>query len=100
MSAQGATALYERVTSDEKFRAQLEAAETPDDKRRIVTEAGYDVSRDDLSTLRKLAGATELSDEDMEKVAGGGAATTAAAVVAGVGFPTAAAAAGAGAFIV
>jgi predicted ribosomally synthesized peptide with nif11-like leader len=71
--------LYERISSDEGFRAQLEGAETPDDKRRIVTEAGYDVSRDDLSTIRRLAGVSELSDEDMEKVAGGG--TTAQALI-------------------
>jgi predicted ribosomally synthesized peptide with nif11-like leader len=71
MSAEGATALYERFSSDEQFRTQLEAAETPGDKRRIVTEAGYDVNRDDLSTVRKLAGMTELSDDDLEKVAGG-----------------------------
>jgi predicted ribosomally synthesized peptide with nif11-like leader len=82
MSAAGAAALYERVGSDEEFRGQLEAAETPDDKYRIVSQAGYDVSRDDLPTLRKLAGVNELSDEDMEKVAGGGV-TTAIAVLGG-----------------
>ena len=71
MSAEGVTALYERVSSDEQFRSQLQAAETPDEKRRIVTDAGYDVNRDDLSTIRNLAGMSELSDEDMEKVAGG-----------------------------
>jgi predicted ribosomally synthesized peptide with nif11-like leader len=84
MSAEGVTALYERVNSDEEFRAQLEAAETPDDKRRIVTDAGYDVSTDDLPTVKKLAGITELSDEDLEKVAGGSDATTVA-----VGLPAA-----------
>jgi predicted ribosomally synthesized peptide with nif11-like leader len=82
MSAEGAQALYERVSSDESFRVQLETAETPDDKRRIVTDAGYDVSRDDLSTIKNLAGASELSDEDLEKVAGG-AVTTAVAVLGG-----------------
>jgi predicted ribosomally synthesized peptide with nif11-like leader len=71
MSAQGATDLYERVSSDEEFRARLEAAATPQDKGQIVTEAGYDVTRDDLSTIRNLAGVSELSDEDLEKVAGG-----------------------------
>jgi predicted ribosomally synthesized peptide with nif11-like leader len=84
MSAEGATALYERVSSDEEFRAQLEAADTPDDKRRIVTEAGYDVSRDDLVTVRNLAGVSELSDEDLEKVAGGMSTTD---VLAAVGLP-------------
>jgi predicted ribosomally synthesized peptide with nif11-like leader len=91
MSAEGATALYERVSSDEAFSAQLEAAETPDDKRRIVTEAGYDVNRDDLSTIRKLAGMTELSDEDLEKVAGGMSSTTAGIIGGDIGLGVAAA---------
>jgi predicted ribosomally synthesized peptide with nif11-like leader len=85
MTTQGATALYERVSSDETFSAQLEAAGTPDDKRRIVTEAGYDVSRDDLSTFRKLAGMSELSDEDLEKVAGGSGSLTTVLVGDGAG---------------
>jgi predicted ribosomally synthesized peptide with nif11-like leader len=84
MSADGVTALYDRVSSDEEFRAQLEAAETPDDKRRIVTDAGYDVSIDDLPTVKRLAGISELSDEDLEKVAGGSDVTTVA-----VGVPAA-----------
>jgi predicted ribosomally synthesized peptide with nif11-like leader len=71
MSKEAATALYERVNSDEEFRTQLEAAETPEEKRRIVTEAGYELSSDDLSTVRKLAGVSDLSDEDLEKVSGG-----------------------------
>jgi hypothetical protein len=37
----------------------------------IVTDAGYDLSGDDLSIIRNLAGMNELSDEDLEKVAGG-----------------------------
>jgi predicted ribosomally synthesized peptide with nif11-like leader len=83
MSAEGATALYERVTSDEEFRARLEAAETSEEKRGIVAEAGYDVSRDDVSTVRNLAGVSELSDEDLEKVAGGSGSGTAAGVLIG-----------------
>ena len=84
MSADGARALRERVNSDEHFRAQLEAAATAQEKGRIVTDAGYDVSSDDLPTIRKLAGMSELSDEDLEKVAGGSDATTVA-----VGLPAA-----------
>ncbi|HEY1633763.1 MAG TPA: Nif11-like leader peptide family natural product precursor [Acidimicrobiales bacterium] len=71
MSAEGATAFFERMNSDEQFRNQLEAAETPEEKRRIVTDAGYDVDTDDLPTIRRLTGMSELSDKDVEKVAGG-----------------------------
>ena len=71
MSAQAVTALFERVRSDEEFRGRLEAAATPEEKHRIVSEAGYEVTREDVSVIRELAGVRELSDEDLEKVAGG-----------------------------
>jgi predicted ribosomally synthesized peptide with nif11-like leader len=92
MSTEGATALYERVSSDEAFRTQLEAAETSEEKRRLVTEAGYDVNSDDLSTVRNLAGVSELSDEDLEKVAGGAGDTTWILGIGGGGIGTGAAA--------
>jgi predicted ribosomally synthesized peptide with nif11-like leader len=75
MSADGARALSERVKSDERFRARLEAAATAEEKGHIVTEAGYDLSSEDLSTIRSLAGMSELSDEDLERVAGGVSST-------------------------
>jgi predicted ribosomally synthesized peptide with nif11-like leader len=71
MSSEGLTALYERLESDPEFRTRVEQASTPQEKRRIVTAAGYNVDQDDVSTLRSLSGGTELSDEDLEKVAGG-----------------------------
>ena len=76
MSAQGATGLFERIRADEQFRAQLEAAARPEEKRKIVIDAGYDVDTDDLPTIRKLSGMSELSDKDVEKVAGGADPTT------------------------
>jgi predicted ribosomally synthesized peptide with nif11-like leader len=77
MSSESAAALYERLTSDEGFRSQIQAATTKEEKRRIVAEAGYEVTDEDMSTIRKLAGVSELSDEDLEKVAGGVVATVA-----------------------
>ena len=41
-----------------------------------MTEAGYDVNREDLPTVRRLAGVSKLSDEDLEKVAGGSGTET------------------------
>lgn len=84
MSKQGMTALYERVQSDESFRAQLQEASSPQDKHRIVSEAGFDVERADLDTLRSLAGMTELSDEDLERVAGGGGTLTGVDISVGI----------------
>jgi predicted ribosomally synthesized peptide with nif11-like leader len=94
MSAEGATALFERLNADEQFRAQVETAETPDDKRRIVTEAGYDVNREDLPTIQNLAGPTELSDEDLNKIAGGTGDTTSVVTAVGASVSFVAAAAG------
>jgi predicted ribosomally synthesized peptide with nif11-like leader len=84
MSAAGTKALFERVSSDEAFKSRLEAAATPEDKRRIVAEAGFDVSPEDLPSLRDLAGVEELSDEDLEKVAGGTGTNTGAGSAIGV----------------
>ncbi|MBV9310314.1 MAG: Nif11-like leader peptide family natural product precursor [Solirubrobacterales bacterium] len=71
MSTESAAALYERLTSDEEFRSRVQAATTKEEKRRIVADAGYEVTGDDVPSIRKLAGVSELSDEDLEKVAGG-----------------------------
>lgn len=80
MSKQGITALYERAQADDEFIARLEAASSPEEKHRIVSEAGFDVEPDDLDTLRSVAGLSELSDEDLERVAGGNSATNVAEI--------------------
>jgi predicted ribosomally synthesized peptide with nif11-like leader len=71
LSTQGATQLFERISNDEDFRRRLEGAATPAEKRRIATEAGYEVGREDLVTIRSLAGLDEMSDEDLHQVAAG-----------------------------
>jgi predicted ribosomally synthesized peptide with nif11-like leader len=76
MSVQGATAFWQRIESDEQFRNQVERAATPEEKHSLVAAAGYDIGPGDLGTLRSLAGATEISDEDLEKVAGGSGTAT------------------------
>lgn len=72
MSEQGVTALMERVESDQAFRERLEAAPTSEAKRQIVVDAGYDIGPYDLSAFRAHYGLREPSDDDLEKVAGGG----------------------------
>jgi predicted ribosomally synthesized peptide with nif11-like leader len=91
MSEQGISALLERVRSDEGFRQRLEAAPTNEAKRQIVQDAGFDVDRSDLAPLRSLTGLQELSDADLEKVAGGAGSATDIATAA-VGSATGAAA--------
>jgi predicted ribosomally synthesized peptide with nif11-like leader len=71
VSTQGVTALLERVQNDQGFRERLEAAPTAEAKRQIVQDAGFDVGRSDLPALRAQAGLQDMSDEDLERVAGG-----------------------------
>ena len=66
MSTESARALMERVGSDEELRKKLEGAATPEEWVGIAKDAGYDVSDDDVKRLR-----SEISDDDLEKVAGG-----------------------------
>lgn len=83
MSEQGVRALLARLESDQGFRERLEAVPGNDARRQIVLDAGFDVQPSDLPTLRSLAGLQELSDEDLEKVAGGTGTGTASAVMSG-----------------
>ncbi len=84
MSEQGVRALLARLESDQGFRERLEAAPGNDARRQIVLDAGFDVQASDLPTLRSLTGIQELSDEDLEKVAGGiGTATGGSLVMSG-----------------
>jgi predicted ribosomally synthesized peptide with nif11-like leader len=71
MSEQGVQALLERARTDADFRATLEGAHTRDDRRKIVKDAGFDVDASDASSLRSMVPPHELSDNDLERIAGG-----------------------------
>lgn len=86
MSQDGIKALWDRIAEDDSFRDLLLAADSNEQRRRLVAEAGYEVSPSDLPALRELAGLGELSDEELELVTGGGLGTDyAVALGAGVG---------------
>ena len=53
---------------DEAFRAAFEGAATPEAKASVLAEAGLDISVEEAETALG-----ELSDEDLDQVAGGGA---------------------------
>ena len=74
MSTEGTNALFERVTTDDEFRRQLEESMTAEDKGRIIREAGFDVNRDDVATMKSLAGLEELSNEELAQAVGGSGA--------------------------
>jgi predicted ribosomally synthesized peptide with nif11-like leader len=71
MTEETIKAFAERVSSDEAFRDQLAGAATPEERQGIVRAAGYDLSAEDMPAIKSAFGIEELSDEDLEKVAGG-----------------------------
>ncbi len=63
--------LVKKIDSDNKFGAQIAAAYSPADKRRVLEQAGYgDITEEDVMAYHKQA-APQLSDADLEQVAGG-----------------------------
>jgi predicted ribosomally synthesized peptide with nif11-like leader len=78
MSTTHAQELVQRLYTDTDFRHKLTNAPTPSAKKRIISDAGFaDVTADDLKTLpaSRYADAStqgsELSDAELESVAGG-----------------------------
>ena len=80
MSLQSAKAFLKKVGEDEEFKKLLEKAENDNERQKIVKDAGFDFTKEELKEA--ISGSGELSDEDLEKVAGGSAGTWAYGVVA------------------
>lgn len=77
MSVENAIEFYKKMATDPAFRAKLEVA-TPDQRVRLAREAGFTFSRQDYEKAVSLVEDSrkgELSDKDLEKVAGGIAVT-------------------------
>lgn len=75
MSKAGATAFAERLTSDEAFRSKLAEADRAE-RLTLVRAEGFDLSADDVGAVKEALGIEELSEADLERVAGGGGTTT------------------------
>lgn len=76
-----------KVATDSEFRAKLEAEHNDEARKKIVKDAGFDFTPEDLKALRS----EKLSAQDLDAVAGGksgtwvaAAAGTAGAVIAAV----------------
>ena len=82
MTEETVRAFAERITTDEEFARRLGSASSPDERLKMANDAGYDLSASDLSAIKTALSVEELSDEDLEKVAGGIGATTAGAATA------------------
>lgn len=59
--------IKKRITEDAEFAALVKAAKTPEEMITVLHNAGYDVTEDDIKGAKNAA----LSDEDLDKVAGG-----------------------------
>ena len=66
MSEEQLKALIEKVQGDDNLQEKLKAAANPDVVVSIAKEAGLGISADDLNKAQ-----TELSEEELEGVAGG-----------------------------
>ena len=67
MSKEQLKAFLEKVKADTSLQEKLKAAADVDAALAIAKEAGFSISADDLKNAP-----SELSDEEMEGVAGGG----------------------------
>lgn len=81
MSSDSAVAFVERIRSDSEFQAKLADAQGPAERVALAREAGFDVSTEDIGAIRSTLGIEELSDEELERVAGGMSTTTAATII-------------------
>ena len=66
--------LFEIASQDEGFVERFNTAESPEAVVELLKGKGLDVTAEDLQALAQPAGqeAVELSDEELEAVAGGG----------------------------
>ncbi len=99
MTEEAIKSFVEKLSTDETFANKLASAATPEERLKIANDAGFAVSASDLSAIKAALSVEELSDEDLEKVAGGIGATAGAAVATGYATATATAVAVAAAFI-
>lgn len=74
MSVENAKKLLEKIKSDEGFRKQLQDA--PDDaaRKKIAQSHGLDCTRAEFESLLPGGSSEEISEAELEAVAGGGTA--------------------------
>ena len=75
MSREAAQAFVERLNTDQSFREQMIAAGDNGERLRAAQGAGFDITAEDLAELRREHRADELSEEDLQKIAGGSSTT-------------------------
>ncbi|QNI54570.1 nif11-like leader peptide domain protein [Synechococcus sp. BIOS-E4-1] len=71
MSEEQLKTFIEKVQGDDNLQAKLKAAADPDAVVAIAKEAGFSISADELKKAPKRLFQSEISEEELEGVAGG-----------------------------
>jgi len=66
MSFESAHAFLERFERDRDFKEKLEMAEDKNEILRLIKEAGFSFTSEDIKEVKK-----ELSEEDLQHISGG-----------------------------
>lgn len=93
MSVQAAKDFVAKVKEDKSLADSLEAASDDDARRKIASDAGFNFTKDEMKEALSEGGSKQLSDDDLDTVAGGASAAWVGAAAGGVGAGAAAAAA-------
>jgi len=91
MSVQNAKDFIAKLQGDKSLAGSLESAADDDARRAIAAGAGFDFTKDEMKEALSAGGSKQLSDDDLDAVAGGASATW-VDTAAGVGGAAAAAA--------
>jgi len=67
MSAESVKLFVEKIKTDEEFAKKLKGFEDASARKAFVKEAGFDFTDEEVKQIQG-----ELSDEDLDAVAGGG----------------------------
>ena len=71
MTEEAIKSFVEKLSTDEEFANKLASAPTPEERLKIANDAGFAISASDVDGIKAALNIEELSDEDLEKVAGG-----------------------------
>lgn len=78
MSRENLAKLLKSAAKDEQLKARLEGTDSYDSLKSLAKERGLDISdvkEEDAATVVCVAGSKELSEDELQKVAGGFTAT-------------------------
>ena len=62
--------IKQKIDTDPAFAAALKAARNAEEVRKVLREAGFNLTEEELKEMNNASGAA-LPDEELDKVAGG-----------------------------